>query len=81
MYTAESDIFNGARNYNITQRNGAPLSQQDEHLWNCFTVANKDKVIVCDDGIFSGDTFKETIHRFHELQIPINEIRVVLNFS
>jgi hypothetical protein len=52
-----------------------------EMLHTIHINSDKKSVVLCDDGIFSGDTLKETIERFRNIGIIIDEIRVILNFS
>ncbi len=78
---SEEALFDKKLWYQITQRDWDDLEKQIIELQEMYKKSKKTKVIVCDDGIFSGDTLKKTIEIFQKAWIQIDCIRVALNFS
>ncbi len=80
VYNSQDCIIKNPNNYDITKRNGEEISLQNNDIINNINICNKNKIVICDDWLFSGDTLKKTILDLREIGIIINEIRVVLNF-
>lgn len=80
-YSKEGDIINNPKNYKITKRDWWDTKEQYKELSEKYGGQSWKKVILCDDGIFSWDTLKNTIENLKEAWIYIDEIVVWLNFS
>lgn len=77
-YRSIADVSGGA--YDVMRRDGSPLSGQAADIVRRAKASGKD-VVVCDDGIFSGDTVRAVLGELKAAGLRVKAVRVALNFS
>jgi len=80
-YNNQDSILNNPNDYKILQRNWLKLDYQKEDLLLETSLSKKKEFILCDDWLFSWDTFRDVITMLKSVNIKIKEIRVILNFT
>lgn len=78
-YNNMDSILNNPNDYQILQRNGLKLKDQNNNLKESIINSWKKDVIICDDWLYSWDTLNDVISP--DIKDLVKEIRVILNFS
>lgn len=81
VYESKEDVTNKSKSYVVKKRDGSDLESQILSIVNSYNQSGKKEIVLCDDGIFSGDTLRDVIVLLKKRGVDISKVRTALNLS